>query len=277
LLLFVSGAWVIMRHLPAVTPAGAAALPAFQHLGANGQQILSNLFEEPSRLFMALDASKARYVILIFLPALGLAFLGWEFLIPSAFTITFVLLSTNPSHSCTCTQYTAGVIPFVLAATAVGWGRCARWAPGALTRRLPWFLVAATLLVFVVDSPSPIGRQFLLNKGLFGWSRYVDGWRLDDAGAVSGAIPAGASVSLQNSINASVFIRRPHVMPFPTGVFTPPPFTGRMADFAVIDTTRDAFVVDRVDPDAYAALVTRLRVAGRRVASAGSIEVYQLR
>lgn len=277
LMLFAAGSWVIIRHLPAVTPAGVPALPAFQHLGANGAEIFSNCVGQPSLLFSAFDASKVRYLALIFLPALGLAFLGWDLLIPSAFTFTFVLLSTNPSHSCTCTQYTAGVLPFVLAATALGWARFIRRAPGPIARRLPWAITVATVLVFLADSPSPLGRQFLMNKGLFGWSRYVEGWRLDEASSVAAAIPADATISLQNSINASVFIRRPHVLPFPTGLFEPAPFTGRIAEFAVIDTTRDRFIVDAVKPEIYVAAVSRLRSNGVPVARSGSIEVYRLR
>jgi uncharacterized membrane protein len=274
--LFVAGVWVIVRYLPSVTPAGAAPLPAFQHLGANGQEILSNLVGQPSLFFSTLDAAKVRYLALIFIPTLGLAFLGWNMLIPSAFTLTFVLLSTNPSHSCTCTQYTAGVLPFVLAATALGWSRLARFAPESVTRRLPLGLAMATILVFLADSPSPVGRQFLLNKGLFGWSRYTEGWRLGEASAVAAAIPAGATVSLQNSVNASAVIRRPHVLPFPTGVFAPAPFTGHKAEFAVIDTTRDRFIVGTVEPEIYAATVARLRTNANLVAQAGSIEVYRL-
>ncbi|MCU0452752.1 MAG: DUF2079 domain-containing protein [Bacteroidetes bacterium] len=276
-LLFATGAWVIMRHLPAVTPAGAPALPAFEHLGRNGQEILSNLISQPTMFFSALDAAKVRYLVLIFLPALGLAFLGWDLLIPAAFTLTFVLLSTNPSHSCTCTQYTAGVLPFVLAATALGWSRFAGWAPEKLARRVPLALTLATMLVFIVDSPSPVGRQFLMNKGLFGWGRYTEGWRLNDAAVVAAAIPTGATLSVQNSVNASVFVRRPHVLPFPTGLLDPAPFSGQKAEFAVIDTTRDAFVVDRVDPDAYAEAVVRLRAAGTRVAASGTLELYRLK
>lgn len=276
LLLFVAGFWVIISYLPSVTPAGAPALPAFQHLGANGQEIVSNLVSQPSLLFSTLDAGKVRYLALIFIPALGLAFLGWDLLIPSIFTFAFVLLSTNPSHSCTCTQYTAGVIPFVLAATALGWSRLARRAPEPVMRNLPLALALATILVFLADSPSPVGRQFLLNKGLFGWTRYTEGWRLDEAAAVAAAIPADATVSLQNSVNASAFIRRPYVLPFPTGLFAPAPFSGRTAAFAVIDTTRDRFIVDVVDPEVYAATVSRLRMNATRVAQAGSVEVYRL-
>ncbi len=272
------GTWVIGTHLPSVTPGGAPALPAFQHLGGSASEILSNLLTDPSLIASSFDTYKARYLALLFLPTLGLILLGWEFLIPAGFTLGFVMLSTNPSHSCTCTQYTAGVIPFVMVSLALGWGRAAAatWIRPMWLRSIPAALVVASALVFLADAPAPFARRFLLNKGMYGGARYFEGWRLSDAENAAAALPPDAALSVQNSVNASAFVRRSTILPFPTGVFEPSPLTGARADYAVIDTTRDHFVVDVVIPDVYATTVSRLRALGTRVAQAGTIEVYRV-
>lgn len=273
-----TGAWVIGSHLLAVTPAGAPALPAFRHLGGNAGEILMNLLRDPTMVVATFDGFKVRYLVLMFGPTLGLVVLGWPFLIPAMFTLGFVMLSTNASHSCTCTQYTAGVIPYLMTALAVGWARFAAMpsVPPRWVRMLPWVLLVVSAVVFVADAPAPGARRFILNKGMYGGARYLEGWRLGDANDAAAAIPPDAVVSVQNSLNASAFVRRPVVLPFPTGVFEPSPLTGVRAAFAVIDTTRDRFIVDVVEPEIYADAVSRLRLNATRVAQAGSIEVYRI-
>lgn len=275
---FGTGAWVILQHLPAVTPVGAPALPAFNHLGTSGTEILGALFRDPSTVFSSIDVSKLRYLLMLVGPTLGLAILGWEFLLPAGFTLGFVLLSTNPSHSCTCTQYTAGVIPYVMVAAILGFRRTQTFLQQApwVQRGLPGILVAASALAFIADSPSPVSRQFLLNKGRYGHAMYAAGWRLSDADAAAASIPGDVPVAIQNSVNASSLVRRAAVVPFPTGLYEAAPFSGLRVQYAVIDTTRDKFVVDRVDAMVYDRYVQRLRSTAVRVASAGTLEVYRI-
>lgn len=207
--------------------AGGAAAPAlwnkaFGYLGGNFREMLGTIFTQP--LMVARELASPRKLLYVTAILGAFAFVGLRapsLLLPAAPILAIALLSRNPNHFYLGNQYTAGVVAPMFAATALAVGRLPQLWRVTVGR----IAMAASLVVLVLFSPSPLSRLFLQNATWsYGWSAFLPRERDDWVRTmVAATVPAASDVvvSVQNSVVTSALTNRHVLLPFPAGVFAP--------------------------------------------------------
>jgi uncharacterized membrane protein len=143
---------------------------------------------------------KALYLVLLFVPFLGLCLLEPLLLLGAVPELAIDLLSSHGNQTSIGYQYTAGIAPFVIAASIFG---AARFRHQAVRISL-WVLVAATLVALI----SPINRLGHDVRALGSPLVSAKAHALD-------LIPAGVPVSASNEL-ASHLSERRYIYTFPS-------------------------------------------------------------
>jgi uncharacterized membrane protein len=182
---------------------------------------------------------------LAYLATLTVLFCGLFLLEPllalgAAPSLSINLLSSFPHQTELTYHYTAGILPFLLAATILGAERLQRRAP-----RAPRLVLGVAAVAFLVLSPLPLAVSDL-HAAL-----RPDAAQAARLRAVS-LVPAAARVSTGNGLGARLSERR-HVSSFPY-------VAG--ADWVVLDLS-DPVLVDRYEPAAFRRAVAALRRSPR--------------
>ena len=142
---------------------------------------------------------KAVYLVLLLVPFLGLWLLEPLLLLGAVPDLAINLLSNNPNQTTLTFQYTAGILPFLVAGSIYGAARLTRRAP-----ELPLWVLAATAAVaiyspiyFAVHDARALGSEVVAAKQ-----------------QASSLIPANAQVTASNQIGAHLSERR-YIRTFP--------------------------------------------------------------
>ena len=142
--------WVIPHFAPkGVTPFAGR----YTAVGGTPRGIVHKFFTDPAAFVHAVASGhKAAFVLLLFLPFLALSLLEPLLLLGAVPDLVINLLSSNPNQTTIQFQYTAGIVPFVVAASIFGAARLKRH------RRLdlPLWVCAATAAV-AIFSPIYLG------------------------------------------------------------------------------------------------------------------------
>jgi uncharacterized membrane protein len=189
--------WVIPHFAPkGVTPfAGRYAA-----VGGTPHGIAHKLFTDPGAFVHAVASGhKAGFVALLLIPFLGLWVFEPLLLLGAVPDLVINLLSNNPNQTTVQFQYTAGIVPFVVAASVLG---AARFKSRAVDLSM-WSLAAAAAVA--IYSPIYLGASDVRALG----SPLVAA----KAHAV-GLIPAGAPVAASNQLGGRLSERR-YIYSFP--------------------------------------------------------------
>lgn len=190
--------WVIPHFAPkGVTPfAGRYAA-----VGGTPRGIVHKFFTDPTAFMHAVASGhKVAFVLLLFLPFLALALLEPLLLLGAVPDLVINLLSNNPNQTTIQFQYTAGIVPFVVAASIFGAARLKHH------RRLdlPLWVCAATAAVAIL-SPIYLGVTDVRALG--------SATQAAKEHAV-GLIPSGVPVAASNRLGGHLSARR-RVYSFP--------------------------------------------------------------
>jgi uncharacterized membrane protein len=192
--------WVI----PHFSPSGVDPFVGrYRALGGTPHGMVHKLFADPMAFVHAVASGHhAFYLALLLLPFLGLAFLEPLLLLGAVPDLAINLLSNHPAQASIGYHYSAGVIPFVVAASILGAARFKRHAAG-----LSLGVLAATAAVCLV---SPL---YLLGGDVQALGSPLVSAK---AHAVS-LIPDGVPVSASNQLGGHLSERR-HIYTFPYAV-----------------------------------------------------------
>jgi uncharacterized membrane protein len=144
--------WVI----PHFSPSGADPFAGrYAAVGGTPQGIAHKLFSDPVALMHAVaSAHKAVYLVLLVVPFLGL-WLGEPLLVLGALPdLAINFLSNSPDQTAMNTQYTAGIVPFLVAASIFGLARLKRNASN-----ISLVVLALTAAIAVYSPILPLGGE----------------------------------------------------------------------------------------------------------------------
>jgi uncharacterized membrane protein len=185
----------------------------YQEVGGTPDGIVHKAFTDPGALVHAVATGhKLAFVLLLLVPLLGLWAREPLLLLGAVPELVIDLLSSKPEQTSVGYHYTAGIIPFVIAATVLGAARLTRENTAA-----PYLVLTAVALVAVSTPIRFIGRDVTLTF-------HSPGVRAAKAHALS-LIPRDASVSASNQLGAYLSTRRA-ISVFPGG---------RRASWLVVD------------------------------------------
>jgi uncharacterized membrane protein len=189
--------WVI----PHFAPGGVNPLAErYAAVGGTPRGMVHKLFTDPAAFVHAIATGhKAAYLVLLLVPFLGLWLLEPLLFLGAVPDLVINLLSSEGGQTSIVFQYTAGILPFVLAATIFGATRFRRRAD----RLSLWVLVGAAVLALY----SPI-RLLGADVPALGSPRVAA-----KAHALS-LVPRGAPVSASNQLGAYLSTRR-YIYEFP--------------------------------------------------------------
>jgi uncharacterized membrane protein len=183
--------WVIPHFAPGGVNAFAGRYAA---VGGTPRGIVHKLFTDPGAFLHAVASGhKLAYVLLLFLPFLGIWLLEPLLLLGAVPDLAINLLSSNGNQTTVEFQYTAAIVPFIVAASIFG---AARLKGRRL--ELPLWILAATMAV-ALFSPIYFGASDVRTLG----SPLVAA----KAHAVS-LIPGGGPVAASNQLGGRLSARR---------------------------------------------------------------------
>jgi uncharacterized membrane protein len=145
--------WVI----PHFSPSGASPFAdRYAGVGGTPSGIAHKAFTDPSALIHAVATGhKVGYLALLLLPSLGLFLLEPLLFLGALPDLAINLLSSNGNQTTLQFQYTAGILPFVVAATIFGAARVMKHYPRL---ELPLWVLAAAAAV-AIYSPIYLGAR----------------------------------------------------------------------------------------------------------------------
>jgi uncharacterized membrane protein len=187
--------------IPHFSPSGASAFAGrYQQVGGTPRGILHTAVTHPVAIVDAVATwHKLFYVVLLLAPFLGLWLLEPLLLLGAIPDLVINLLSATPNQTTVYWQYTAGIVPFVLAASIVGASKLKR-KPDAISRAA---LVAVVFFSFF-SIVSPIYRIAVLDLGHV---LRPDPTRAAKSHALA-LIPPGVPVSASNKLGGLLSERR---------------------------------------------------------------------
>jgi uncharacterized membrane protein len=201
--------WVI----PHFSPSGADPFVGrYRAVGGTPQGIAHRLFADPGAFVHAVTSvHKALYVGLLLVPFLGLWLVEPLLFLGAVPDLTINLLSSKSDQTSINFHWTAGILPFVVAASIFG---AARLRSRAVQASL-WVLAATALLA--IFSPIPLVRGDL--------------GKLDSPAVIAkahalGLIPGGVPVAATNQLGVRLSERR-YIYTFP--------FVGRRSRWIILD------------------------------------------
>lgn len=280
---FAGGLFVMEYVLPAYSPGGnyfTDRSDAFGWLGMSIPEISKNILLNPLAIVkeVMLNPLKIFFFVKVFYSFAFLALVSPLMLLPSLPDIAFALLSKNPNHFTYTYQYSVDVVPFVYISSLYGFTRASALVS---RRRLILMILASSLSMFVLFSPSPLSIRFWSDKFAYNWTWYYSSERTAlIKKAIQTHIPPNkeVSVSTHNCINNDLLSRRLYYWSFPIGVDIFEQWRRkRTADYAVIDNRCKPFVNDRVDPERYAQALKALREGYEPVYEYDGFYIYKQR
>ena len=218
---WLTGGTIAVAGLAASAIAVQVVIPHFNHgskssfygrydaVGGSATGIVRKAFTDPGRLLsVAFDHRGAHYLLDLLLPMAALALLAPLLLIALVPELALNLLSSVDAQSSIHYHYTAGVIPILFAAAAIGASRLGRRA---------WIAATVAVLAAVAGNyllgPIPIWRSFPGGSTLQARSAQVS--RHDRIAARElKLIPAAAPVTATNALGAHLSARR-QIFSFP--------------------------------------------------------------
>ena len=183
--------------LPHYSSTGASPFAArYAGVGGTPTGIVRTAFTDPLALVHTVGTwHKLFYCVVLLVPFLGL----WAFepllLLGAVPDLAINLLSASPKQTTIYWQYTAGIVPFVVAATVLGHGR--------LTRRKDLAALGVLVAAICLAPISPVARGLADVPRAFG----QDGLRQAKASALA-AVPDGVPVSASNQLGGLLSERR---------------------------------------------------------------------
>lgn len=208
--------WVI----PHFSSSGADPYAArYQSVGGTPGGMVHKLFSDPLAFAHTVATGhKAAFLALLIVPFLGLCLLEPLLLLGAVPDLVVNLLSAKPEQTTLIFQYTAGIIPFVVAASIFGAARF----KGRRRLDLPLWVLAATAAIALYSPIAALGSDIpALGSPLVA----------DKAHAVS-LVPSGVPVSASNRLGSHLSDRR-YSYTFPT--------VGR-ARWIVLDRNDDTYI-----------------------------------
>jgi uncharacterized membrane protein len=190
--------------IPHFTVAGQSAFAGrYEAVGGTPRGILHTAVAHPLRVLeVAFSAHNLGYLVLLVVLFGGLFFLSPLLALGAVPDLAINVLSNNPNQTSLDFQYTAGLMPFLLAGAIFGAARLRRRLPVAPTVVLALTLVGCLLFGPLRTFPETVRAALPSNSD-----------RLARAGAVN-LIPPGVPVSASNYLAAHLSARR-HIYIFP--------------------------------------------------------------
>ena len=225
--------------------------------GENSYRYLSAVFRAPLEFWRGLMQNlgqKALFIHLLMFPFMYLPFLRWKELLPAAPLAVVQLLSTSWNRYNSESQYTAGFVPVLFVAFIVFLGEYSL----KKDRRRATALLGMSFIVMAFLSAAKGPMPWSVNFWSQLWSRawnftnYVKGPHELTLEEAIQRIPIDEQVrvSTQNNVNHSRLAKRWHYSAFPNDLGE--------ADFVLLDTSKPAFVYDRLDAYEYRQNLSKL-------------------
>ena len=210
---FAATAFNFLWVIPHFAPKGVAPFAGrYAAVGGSPRGMAHELVTDPAAFLHAVaDGHKAGYVALLLVPFLGLWLFEPLLLLGAVPDLAINLLSSNPNQTTVQFQYTAGIVPFIVAASVLG---ASRFRRRALDLSM-WCLAACAAVA--IYSPIYLGAKDVRALG----SPVVSA----KAHAV-GLIPDGVPIAVSNLLGGQLSARR-YVYSFP--------FVRRRAQWIVVD------------------------------------------
>jgi uncharacterized membrane protein len=195
--------------IPHFRGSGASFYSRYDAVGGSAAGIVRKAFTDPGRLLsVAFDHRGTHYLLDLVLPLAALSLLAPLLLIALVPELVLNLLSSVDAQSSIHFHYTAGEIPILLAAAAIGAARLGRWAGAAAT-----LAVIAALVGNYFLGPIPVWRFVPGGETLQAKSIRVS--RHDRIAARElRLIPPGAPVTATNSLGSHLSARK-RIFSFP--------------------------------------------------------------
>lgn len=241
---------------------------AFSYLGSSLNEILVNIFTNPSEILLDIF-STPRKLLFIFALFGSLAFiplLNPAPLIVALPIFAISLLSQSENYYALGHHYTAGLIAPMIYSFYGGINRAKLIWSNITLFSLKFFIPSITIVLLVAHillSPSPISRLFWSDKI---WSYNYKAYMIQERdfmiiNAIKEHIPSDPDklISVQNNINWHPLVQRRHFLLFPQGIIKEqnvPVFDRNIktfeaswnsvkADYAVVDLKRPWFIEDK--------------------------------
>ncbi len=186
--------WVIPHFAPNGVQPFAGRYTA---VGGTPRGIAHKLFTDPGAFVHAVATGhKLAFVLLLLVPFLGLWALAPLLFLGAVPDLVINLLSSNPNQTTVQFQYTAGIVPFVVAASIFGAARL----KGQRKLDLPLWVCAATAAV-AIYSPIYLGASDVraLGSPLVAAKQHA-------VGLIPGGVPVAASNQLGGHLSARRYI-----------------------------------------------------------------------
>jgi uncharacterized membrane protein len=192
---------VVIPHF--AVPGHSAFAGRYKAVGGTPTGILHTAVTHPLRILeVAFSGHNVGYLVLLVVLFGGLFFVSPWLALGAVPDLAINLLSNNPNQTSLQFQYSAGLMPFLLAAAIFGAARLRRRLPVAPAVVLALTLAGCLLFGPLRDFSGTLRAALPSNPG-----------RLARAGAV-GLIPSGVAVSASNYLAAHLSTRR-HIYIFP--------------------------------------------------------------
>lgn len=197
---------IVRLVIPRLNPAGVYIYDAlYATLGSTPREmVLSALHDPGSVVDIVLAPDKVEYLQKLLVPLGGLPLLGAPVLGVALPVLASVLLTDKMPPELIRLQYSATLLPPLIAATALGLSWLRAWAGRfwqALAPAMGAFLVGSSILGAYLYGPLPGAREFNLLA-------YQPSPRLNTARQIMALIPADASIVAQSNLLPQLCHRR---------------------------------------------------------------------
>ena len=161
----------------------------YAYLGASFSEMALSLLLRPLLVLQhLLVAAKLEFLLHLLVPLGLLPLLGFDTLILALPTMLYLLLSEYEPQYSIHFHYTAPLIPLLFMASVTGVERLVRWKGRSVTVAVSAFILATSLMSYLLHGPGPLASHFNQNAQYDLWPHLASGY---DALA---AIPPNASV-----------------------------------------------------------------------------------
>jgi uncharacterized membrane protein len=185
--------WVI----PHFSPSGADPFAGrYAAVGSTPRGIAHKLFSDPAAFAHAVASThKAVYLVLLVIPFLGLWLVEPLLALGAVPDLAINLLSNSPDQTAMNTQYTAGIVPFLVAASIFGLARFKRNASN-----ISLWVLALTAAIAIYSPILPLGGEVgALGSPLVAAKAHA-------LGLIPGQVPVSATNQLGGRLSARRYI-----------------------------------------------------------------------
>ncbi len=238
------------------------------YLGHSPGEMIVNLVTHPSKWISQVFALPKMFYLYVLVSPLAFVCLRTPLILVPIFPLILIsLFFSQPLHANIHNHYSLGLIPFLFVASVYGLKKLSRTCLERM-RVVSLSMLFLSVYFSAAIGALPYSTTFWKSHGPFNYQDYVFPANYDQLVQAVERIPKNSTLSFQSNVYFSTFIQRSKLWFFPKGL--------GVAEYVLLDRTRDPFVWDEKDGAIYEQCRSLLSECYRKIYDVAGVELYHL-